>query len=163
MRIDHDCRRSTGWRPSCANALRPAERILCLIAILICLFPAALRAQFARAVELALKASLLASRDNHGVVTTVKELRRRKYGHRLNRLLAKGKRRGLFTRVPLTAEHCDEILSAHEYYTGKVFEYPDLYEALKSYPRKPNPNALREAAELLVKHLESVCLASTRI
>src|SRR5438094_9803849 len=45
MRIDHDCRRSTGWRPSCANALRLAERLLSSIAILICLFPAALRAQ----------------------------------------------------------------------------------------------------------------------
>src|SRR5438105_13704872 len=45
MRIDHDCRRSIGWRPSWANALRPEERILCSIAILICLFPAELRAQ----------------------------------------------------------------------------------------------------------------------
>ena len=45
MRIDHDCRRSTGWRPSWANALRLAERLLCSIAILLSLFPAALLAQ----------------------------------------------------------------------------------------------------------------------
>src|SRR5947208_16971289 len=48
MRVDHDCRRSTGWRPSWANALRPEERILCSIAILICLFPAELRPQPSR-------------------------------------------------------------------------------------------------------------------
>lgn len=112
---------------------------------------------FARAVELALKAFLLTSRDNHGVIMTVEELRL-KYSHRLNRLLAKAEGRGLLTRVPLTPEHCNEILTAHKYYGQKVFEYPRIIEALNGYPHKPSPDVLRAAAELLVANLETICL-----
>ena len=45
MRIDQNCRRSTGWRRSWAKALPPAERLLCSIAILISVSSATLRAQ----------------------------------------------------------------------------------------------------------------------
>jgi hypothetical protein len=80
-------------------------------------------------------------------------------------LLAKAEGRGLLTCVPLTPEHCKEILTAHKYYGEKVFEYPaveprrtSIIDALKGYPHKPSPEVLREAAELLVANLETICL-----
>ena len=107
---------------------------------------------FARANELALKAFLRAS----GL--SLKLLATKEYGHNLARLLSEAESRDLLAAVSLKPEHCAEIRRADEYYSEKLFEYPNLGEMLKGYPEKPDPALLRNAAEVLVGELEAVCL-----
>jgi hypothetical protein len=108
---------------------------------------------FAHAIELALKAFLLARS------MTVQELRAREYGHKLDELLTESVGRGLLDHVALTPEQRNEIRLAQKYYWGKgerVFEYPKIVEALNGYPGKPNPVVLCQAAQLLLAKLESL-------
>lgn len=106
----------------------------------------------AHAIELALKAFLRAD----GM--SLKALKKKEYGHKLADLLGEAESRGLCAAVSLKPEHLAAIRRADQYYSEKIFEYPNLGEMLKGYPKKPNPALLRDAAEVLVRELEAVCL-----
>jgi hypothetical protein len=104
---------------------------------------------FAHAIELALKALLRASGLSLKVLA-------KKYGHNLALLLSEAERRDLLAAVSLKLEQCAEIRRANQYYSEKLFEYPNLLEMLKGFPEEPNPALLRTAAEVLVRDVEAV-------
>ena len=79
------------------------------------------------------------------------------YGHNLEAILQKADENGLETFVPLTATQRSAIRLATVYYSGKVFEYPAVGEAISGYPRMPPLGALLEAAIALVDSLRQRC------
>jgi hypothetical protein len=105
---------------------------------------------FAHAIELALKAFLRASGLSLKVLANT-------YGHKLALLLNEAESRDLLAAVSLKLEERAEIRRADQYYSEKLFEYPNLVEMLKGFPEKPDPALLRTAAEVLVRDLEAVC------
>jgi len=51
-----------------------------------------------------------------------------------------------------------QIRRASNYYSGKVFEYPAIGEAVSAYSGNPDTNTLIEVAEKLVDVLREPCL-----
>jgi hypothetical protein len=103
------------------------------------------------AIELALKAFL--SLKGSAMV----HLADGQFGHKLSVILNEAEAADLMALVPLSSVHRNAITSAESYYTGKVFEYPAVGEALSAYPSMPPLDALFEAAELLTKSLAKPC------
>jgi hypothetical protein len=103
------------------------------------------------AVELALKAFL----SLRGAAMV--ELAEGPYGHNLDSLLAKALEADLLAVAALTETECDAIRLANTYYSGKVFEYPAVGEALSAYPLMPPVDKLLEVASSLVESLRQPC------
>lgn len=80
------------------------------------------------------------------------------YGHNFVKILEQAEPRGLTTMVPLTAEHLSAIRKASDYYSGKVFEYPAVGEAVVCFPNMPPINILLDAASILVQSLKDKCI-----
>ena len=80
------------------------------------------------------------------------------YGHNLEAILQKAEEKQLNKHVKLTPKHKPEIRKASLYYSGKVFEYPAVGEALSGYPSMPKIDILIEVATLLVESLGQQCL-----
>jgi hypothetical protein len=102
-------------------------------------------------IELGLKA-FLSLKD-----TTMLELADGSYGHNLEAILQKAEEKQLSKQVKLTTEHKAEVRKASLYYSGKVFEYPAVGEALSGYPSMPKIDILIQVAELLVNSLVKEC------
>lgn len=79
------------------------------------------------------------------------------YGHNLEAILQKAEEKHLSKHVKLTLEHKAEVRKASLYYSGKVFEYPAVGEALSGYPSMPKIDILITVAELLVTSLSKEC------
>ena len=60
--------------------------------------------------------------------------------------------------VTLSALEREEIKRADAYYAGKVFEYPQMFEAVRAYPNDPEISHLMTSAEKLVAGLYRPCL-----
>ncbi|EAQ35743.1 hypothetical protein NB311A_04983 [Nitrobacter sp. Nb-311A] len=60
--------------------------------------------------------------------------------------------------VTLSALEWEEIKRADAYYAGKVFEYPQMFEAVRAYPNDPEISHLMTSAEKLVAGLYRPCL-----
>lgn len=101
-------------------------------------------------IELYLKAFL--SLDGNTMISMADE-----HGHNLDKLIVKSLENKLEKTANLNKSHTDEIKKASDYYSGKVFEYPAVGEAIKSYPNIPNIDVLFEACEILSKSLKSKC------
>jgi hypothetical protein len=106
-----------------------------------------------RALELSLKA-FLALKKGHSMA----KLAEGQNGHNLEYLLSQAEQIGLSSLVPLEERHLFQIRRASIYYLEKVFEYPAIFEAMKSYIATPNTSVLIEAAEMLIPALEEPCL-----
>lgn len=78
-------------------------------------------------------------------------------GHRLSSLLDKALAESLAAMVSLTPAQRQAIHLADEYYSGKVFEYPAVGEAMLGYSKMPPMDALLEAAQALVDGLRIPC------
>ena len=103
------------------------------------------------AIELGLKAFL--SMKGHEMVN----LAEGQFAHKLGAILNEAESAGLLDAVPLSSTHLEAIKSAETYYSGKVFEYPAVGEALSAYPCMPPLNLLFEAAALLTSSLAQSC------
>jgi hypothetical protein len=103
------------------------------------------------AIELALKA-FLSCRG-----TTMIDLAGSPYAHSLDSLLNTAVEAGLAEFTELTDQQSGAILSANTYYSGKVFEYPAVGEAMCTYPHMPPIDVLIEAASALVRSLRPPC------
>ncbi len=103
------------------------------------------------AIELALKAFL--SLRGEAMV----RLAGGSFAHNLDSLLAKAVEVGLAKLVALPEAQRNAIRLATTYYTGKVFEYPAVGEALRAYPQMPPIEVLSDAAESLVESLRQPC------
>jgi len=103
------------------------------------------------AIELGLKAFL----SLHGVLML--QLSEGSYGHNLEAILEKAVEAGLNSTVPLTEAHRSAIRLASVYYSGKVFEYPAVGEAVSAYPRMPPIEILFDAASILIRTLAQPC------
>jgi hypothetical protein len=88
----------------------------------------------------------------------LRELAGRNFRHSLVKLLHGAESRGLTVIVPLDSKHVEEIHRADRYYSEKVFEYPAISKAVEGYPGLPDLVVLRSVAELLVAHIETLCL-----
>jgi hypothetical protein len=82
------------------------------------------------------------------------------FGHNLEVILQKADEKGLAASVSLTATQRSAIRLSATYYSGKVFEYPAVGEALSAYPSMPALETLLEAAGALVHSLRQLCLAA---
>ena len=102
-------------------------------------------------IELALKAFL--SLQGSAML----ELADGSYGHNLERILQKADEKHLAASVTLTKTHRAEIRRASAYYSGKVFEYPAIGEAMSGYPSMPAIDSLFEAAGILAESLRQYC------
>lgn len=102
-------------------------------------------------IELSLKAFL----SLHGA--TMLELSESGYGHNLESILASADAKSLSGTVNLTSEHRAEIVREALYYSGKVFEYPAVGEALRGYPDLPTLSVLLDVSNKLVASLEQSC------
>jgi len=85
------------------------------------------------------------------------ELAEGPYGHNLEALLQKADKKGLRATVRLTAAQRSAICHATTYYSGKVFEYPAIGEAVSGYPHLPSIEPLLEAASTLVDSIRQQC------
>ena len=85
------------------------------------------------------------------------ELAEGAYGHNLEAILHKADEKGLSALVHLTAAQRSAICLATVYYSGKVFEYPAVGEAMCGYPIMPSTETLLEAAAALVDSLRQQC------
>ena len=103
-------------------------------------------------IELGLKAFLSVQG------TAMLELAEGSYGHNLEAILQKADDNGLSASVRLTAAQRSAIRLATIYYSGKVFEYPAVGEAMSGYPSMPSLETLLEAAVTLVDSLRQQCL-----
>lgn len=103
------------------------------------------------AIELVLKA-LLSLRG-----AAMVELADGPYGHNLDALLTKSIDANLAQFASLSKAQSSAIRLATTYYSGKVFEYPAVGEALSAYPQMPPVEALFEAAAALVGALRQPC------
>lgn len=103
------------------------------------------------AIELALKAYL----SLQGIAMI--RLAEGPYAHNLESLLTKANEAGLRKVVMFTDAQGNAIRLATTYYSGKVFEYPAVGEALKAYPHMPSIEPLSEAASFLVGALRQPC------
>ena len=90
--------------------------------------------------------------------TIMLELADGAYGHNLEVILRKADERNLAASVTLTEAQRVAIRDASIYYTGKVFEYPAIGEAMSAYPHMPALDILYEAADILVNSLRQLCL-----
>ena len=104
-----------------------------------------------RSIELGLKAFLSLKGS------AMLELADGSYGHNLEAILQKAEVKQLSKYVKLTLKHKAEIRKASLYYSGKVFEYPAIGEALSGYPGMPKIDILVEVAALLVDSLAQQC------
>ncbi len=102
-------------------------------------------------IELALKAYLAIQGS------TLIDLSEAAFGHKLDVILSEAKRKGLAKVAPIKPDQESEIRKASLYYSGKVFEYPAIGEALCAYPNLPNLNSLLTAGSSLVNSLEDPC------
>jgi len=80
-----------------------------------------------------------------------------RFGHNLDSILNEAESHGLNDLVDLPDKHKTEIHKAAYYYSGKVFEYPAMGEAVVAYPHLPNLYLLFEAAQSLVNALDLPC------
>jgi len=80
------------------------------------------------------------------------------YGHDLNKILQKADENKIKAYIALTDDHCVYIRLASNYYSGKVFEYPTVFEAMQCYPDMPPIDELFSAATILVESLRQSCL-----
>jgi hypothetical protein len=103
------------------------------------------------AIELLLKAFL--SIKGSSLI----KLSESKFGHNIDAILEEAEAQGLSELVKLSCDQKTEIRSASYYYSGKVFEYPAMGEAIAAYPRLPNLELLYEAANILVRYLDIPC------
>jgi hypothetical protein len=85
------------------------------------------------------------------------ELAEESYGHNLQAILKKADEKGLGASVSLTATQRSAIDLATIYYSGKVFEYPAVGEAVSGYPSMPAVKTLLEAAGALADSLRQQC------
>lgn len=85
------------------------------------------------------------------------ELAESSFGHNLTFTLKKAEASNLKTIVPLSNAHCAAIRLASVYYSGKVFEYPAVGEAMLAYPSMPPLDTLFDAASILVQALHQPC------
>ena len=102
-------------------------------------------------IELGLKAFL----SLHG--TAMLDMAENPQGHNLGTILQRADEQGLKTASSLTATHRAAIRSAELYYSGKLFEYPAVGEALAGYPGMPPLDELLRAATILVDELRQSC------
>ena len=112
-----------------------------------------------QAIELLLKAWLSAK----GV--TSKELRDvEKYGHNLDRLLARSVEVGLGSHVRITPRRCENIRRANAYYQpGKKFNYFDLrtiFAPKGPLHDLPNRSQLHQFGDALVKGIHDAVFAA---
>lgn len=108
---------------------------------------------YCRAIELALKAFLLArGRD-------VAHIRR--LGHDLNLLLTEACTHGLDQATALTSEHKDAIVRWNEQYLAKDLEYFELFSLLTGPPPTSDTVILAAAATQKVNDVERGCLVAT--
>lgn len=103
------------------------------------------------AIELGLKAFL----SLNGVL--MPKLADSLYGHNLDKILDQAVETGINDKVKLAETHCDAIRLASAYYSGKVFEYPAVGEAISAYPHMPPIETLFDAASILVETLAQPC------
>jgi hypothetical protein len=82
------------------------------------------------------------------------------YAHNLEAILQKADEKGLRASVSLAPRQRSAIRHANTYYSGKVFEYPAIGEALSGYPNMPSLETLLEAASSLVESLRQQCLTA---
>ena len=85
------------------------------------------------------------------------ELAEGPYGHNLDTLLTRALEANLEAIAGLSEAQCDAVRLATTYYSGKVFEYPAIGEALAAYPQMPPLETLFEVASLLVESLRGPC------
>lgn len=106
---------------------------------------------YCRSIELVLKAFLLAK----GV--SKKELKGRKLGHDLERVLEKACSMGLDEVVSISTQHREELKKANAYYASKGFEYFEVTRTVTGYRNLPALPILTDLASLLVAKVEPVC------
>jgi hypothetical protein len=82
---------------------------------------------------------------------------RDRFRHRLCDLLDETEKQNLRELVALTDEDQAEIRRAAPYYSGKVFEYPSVFEAVRAYPGDPDRSHLLNVAEKLIDALYYPC------
>lgn len=103
------------------------------------------------AIELALKAFLSCQG------TKMVALAENPYAHSLDTLLTSALDANLTESIRLTDAQCEAIRRANTYYSGKLFEYPGIGEAMAAYPQMPPVDVLFEAALSLVESLRQAC------
>lgn len=103
------------------------------------------------AIELGLKAFL----SLNGVLML--KLAECSYGHNLEKILDQAVETGINDTVTLAETHCAAIRLASAYYSGKVFEYPAVGEAISAYPHMPPIETLFDAASILIETLAQPC------
>ncbi len=108
---------------------------------------------FSRAIELALKAFLLAKKvpEKHLIKCI---------SHDLEKALNKADSLGLRDIVEISCRYKDELKKANNYYALKGFEYFQVYRAVMRYPELPNLDVLSELASTLVSKLKQICVKS---
>lgn len=106
------------------------------------------------AIELALKAFL----SYQGIKMVA--LAGNPYAHGLDTLLTAALEANLTEFTQLTDQQCEAIRRANIYYSGKLFEYPAVGEAMMAYPQMPPVNVLFGAARSLVESLRQLCRES---
>ncbi len=107
---------------------------------------------YCRAIELALKAFLLASGVGKSALT-----KKDKFGHNLVRGLDWAKERGLHGFISVTEMWAGELRKANAYYDSKAFEHFDVGKAARGYSDLPSLKVLDEFAASLLANTESVC------
>lgn len=106
------------------------------------------------AIELALKAYLAVCGS------TMADLSDAALGHNLDAILKEAEAKNVAHLVPLSPVEAGEIVKASNYYSGKVFEYPAVAEAMKAYSGRPDFDLLVCVADKLVVGTEASCKAA---
>jgi hypothetical protein len=109
---------------------------------------------YCHSIELALKAYLLRT----GFPIT-NEHNRKKYGHRIDRLLSLASERGLDRHAPIADVERHLIQGLAGFYATKGFEYFDLDRGLHVWRELPSLDLVDAIAGRLVNELRKVCLA----
>ena len=103
-----------------------------------------------RAIELSLKAFLLASGDT-------KEELKLELGHDLEAAFQRAESQGIRNLVQLSEDAGSLLRTATEYYKTKGFEYFSVVDAVSGYRDLPNLDELRGLASVLVEQIEPIC------
>ena len=90
--------------------------------------------------------------------STMLELKKLNIGHNLTKLINQCLEEKIGNLILLSEEHVSEIKNADVYYSGKVFEYPAIGDALEGYPQTPSLQHLISIAKNLVSVLKEQCL-----
>lgn len=90
--------------------------------------------------------------------STMVDLKDLKIGHNLTKLIDQCFRSEIDNLIALSEEQISQVKNADIYYSGKVFEYPAIGEALKGYPEAPSLQHLIHIAKHLVYILKEPCI-----